>query len=286
MKILVTGAGGSLGQDIVDVFRAAGHEVVATDRDELDITDREEVQKKLVEIQPDIIINTAAYNFVDNVEDPAFFSLAYKINAEGPRNLAEAAKSLDKIFVHYSTDYVFAGDKPEGYEEDDQPNPVSKYGETKWHGETLVEQVGGKYYICRLSKIFGRPALGENGKESFVALMLRLAKEKPELKIVNEEVGCPSYTLDIARATLQLLSERRAFGIYHIVNEGVGVTWYEFAEEIFNLTQVITPRQPVTSQEFPKPAARPKFAALRNTKLPKLRSRSEALAEYIKTLNS
>ncbi|MBU1126643.1 MAG: dTDP-4-dehydrorhamnose reductase [Patescibacteria group bacterium] len=284
MKILVTGAKGSLGQDIVDIFRAAGHEVIQTDREELDITNREQVLEKVGALMPEVIINTAAYNFVDNVEDPEFFPIAYQVNAEGPRNLALAAKTLGIPFVHYSTDYVFSGDKLDGYEEDDQPRPISKYGETKWHGETLVERVGGKYYICRLSKIFGRPAISENGKESFVSLMIRLAKEKPELKIVNEEVGSPSYTLDIARATLQLLADKHAPGIYHIVNEGRGVTWFDFAEEIFALAQITTPRFPVTSAEFPKPAMRPKFAALKNTKLPRLRSRQEALAEYIKTL--
>lgn len=285
MKILVTGANGSLGQDIVDVFRAAGHEVIGTDRKEVDITDRDQVLEKVREHAPDVLINTAAYNFVDNCEEAEHFELAYRINAEGPRNLALAAKQLGILFVHYSTDYVFPGEKPEGYTEDDEPRPISKYGETKWHGEKLVEQVGGKYYICRLSKIFGRPALGENGKESFVALMLRLAAEKPELKIVNEEVGSPTYTLDIARATLQMVADNRASGIYHIVNEDPGVTWFDFAEEVFRMKNVATPRFPVSSDEFPKPAARPKFAALKNTKLPKLRSRQEALREFIATLN-
>lgn len=281
MKILVTGANGSLGQDIVDVFEAAGHTVIATDREHIDITDKEMVMNSVRQIAPDVLINTAAYNFVDNVEQEENFGIAYKINAEGPKNLALAAKMQDIPFVHYSTDYVFFGDKPEGYVEVDVPHPISKYGETKFHGEELVKTIGGKYYICRLSKIFGRPGKGENTKESFVHIMLRLAAEKPSLKIVDEEVGCPTYTLDIAHATRELLETHATPGIYHMVNEGEGVTWFAFAEEIFELTGITTPRSPVTSHEFPKPAPRPKFAALQNTKLVKLRTRKEALIAFL-----
>lgn len=285
MKILLTGAEGMLGGYIAKVFKDAGHEVIETDREELDITNRDQVLLKVKELAPNLIINTAAYNFVDKVEESEFYSIAYAINAEGPRNLAEAAKSIGISFLHYSTDYVFAGDKIEGYTEYDVPSPISKYGETKLAGERLVQEVGGDYYICRLSKIFGAPGRSENSKESFVALMLRLAKKMPELKIVHEEVGSPSYCLDIAETTLNLVTSGTEPGIYHIVNEGGGVTWFDFADEIFVLSGVMIPRLPVSSAEFPKLAAAPKFAELKNTKLPKLRARREALYEFIKTLD-
>lgn len=282
MRILITGAGGTLGGDLERVFSAAGHELILTDRDTLDITNRDAVAQFVREWKPEAIINSAAYNFVDNVEEDAHYPVAFAVNAHGPRNLAEAAKSSGIPFVHYSTDYVFAGDKPEGYAEDDETGPISKYGETKEAGEKFVQEVGGEYYICRLSKIFGEPGASDNSKESFVALMLRLAAKLPEMKIVHEEVGSPSYTRDIAESTLNMLLAKPETGIYHMVNEGSGVTWYEFAEEIFGFAGVETSRSPVPSAEFPKPAARPKFAALKNTKLPPLRARADALREFMK----
>jgi dTDP-4-dehydrorhamnose reductase len=282
MRILVTGASGMLGQDIVNTFADAGHEVVATDRADLDITNPEAVEATIAKIIPDAIINTAAFNFVDKIEDPAVFPLAYAINTEGPGNLARAASKHNIPFVHYSTDYVFAGDKPDGYVETDKPNPISKYGKTKAAGEKLVQAAGGKWYILRLSKIFGNPGASADSKESFVQMMLRLAKEKPVLKVVDEEVGANSYTKDIAQTTLEILTKNGPSGIYHVVNEGGGVTWYEFAREIFEIVGVTTPCEPVSSNEFPqRPAARPKFARLLNTKLPKLRDRKDALREFL-----
>lgn len=292
MKILLTGASGNLGQDIVRVFRAAGHEVVETDREELDITNAESVARMIDELHPDVVINAAAYNFVDKVEDEAVYPIAYAVNATGPKNLAEACAERAIPFVHYSTDYVFAGDKPEGYSEDDEPSPISKYGETKAAGEAFVRAAGGSFYLCRLSKIFGQPGISEAAKPSFVSLMLRLAKEKPSLSIVDEEVGTPTYTKDIAEATLRMLTDPSTGsggtgtppGVYHVVNEGPGVTWYQFAEEIFGIAGVTTPRTPVPSSAFPRPAKAPKFAQLRNTKLPALRPRIDALREFLRTL--
>ncbi len=295
MKILLTGASGNLGQDIVRVFGVAGHDVLQTDRDTLDITDVDAIAKRIDDEKPDFVINTAAYNFVDKVEAPDIYPIAYAINALGPKNLAEACAVRGIPFVHYSTDYVFQGDKEEGYTEEDVPNPISKYGATKAAGERFVIDAGGKYFLCRLSKIFGQPGISEGTKPSFVALMLKLAKEKPSLQIVDEEVGMPSYTRDIAEATLSLLVTPTPYnlppttypsGIYHIVNEGIGVTWYAFAEEIFHIAGVTTPRTPVSSSAFPRAASAPKFAMLRNTKLPKLRPRIDALREFLKVTSN
>lgn len=281
MKILVTGARGMLGQDVVLAFKSAGHEVIVTDRNDLDITKLDDVTKFVDELRPAVIINTAAYNLVEKVEDPNVYPIALAVNATGPKNLAEAAKNIGAKFVHYSTDYVFAGDKPEGYLETDEPNPISKYGETKALGERAVKEIGGDFFICRLSKIFGVPGIGEGSKESFVALMLRLAHEKPELKIVDEEVGTPSYTKDIAQATLKLVVDNFEPGIYHLVNAGGGVTWYAFAKEIFSIMKIMTPFKPVSSSDFPKAYRSPKFAELKNTKFLPLRSRVEALNEFL-----
>ncbi len=282
MKVLVTGASGMLGQDIVKVFTLAGHEVIATDRDRLDITNIDSIESFINEIKPEVIINTAAYNLVDKIEDSAIYPMAYAINVTGPKLLAEAAALIDVPFFHYSTDYVFAGDKVDGYLETDAPDPISKYGETKYLGEKAVQEAGGRWYVLRTSKIFGHPGTTEGAKMSFVALMLKLASEKPELKIVNEEVGCPTYTRDIADATLRMIVDGAEPGIYHVVNSGKSVTPYQFAEEIFEVMSVVTPRQPVPADAFePRPAARPKFAALLNTKLPALPNRVDALRDFL-----
>ncbi|MEK7619914.1 MAG: dTDP-4-dehydrorhamnose reductase [Patescibacteria group bacterium] len=282
MKILITGASGTLGQDLVQAFETRGHQVIKTDRESLDITNPQQIAEVIDREQPDILVNAAAYNFVDKVEDPTVYPIAEAVNVTGPGNLARAAAARAIPFVHYSTDYVFAGEKPEGYTEEDEPSPISTYGRTKAMGEKAVREAGGQWYILRLSKIFGTAGLTDASKPSFVHLMMKLSRELSELKIVDEEVGCPSYTKDIAQATVELLERAQPSGIYHVVNEGPGVTWYAFAKEIFELAGVTTPFVPVPADAFPpRPAARPKFSALVNTKLPPLRPRREALQEFL-----
>ncbi|MFM9194351.1 MAG: dTDP-4-dehydrorhamnose reductase [Planctomycetia bacterium] len=281
MKILILGSQGNLGQDLVSVFSAAGHEVVDCDRDELDVTD-EAATREMIGRGFTAVINAVAYNNVDGVENPANRPIAWRLNAEVPGELARACHDSGAAFVHYSTDYVFAGDRPEGYAEGDSPAPLSAYGEGKFAGEQAVAAAGGQFYVCRLSKIFGRPGPSKLSKPSFVSLMVGLAKTKPALKIVDEEVGSPTYTRDVATATLRLLTDRFPPGIYHLVNEGPGVTWYGFAEEFFTLLGIETPRTPVTSAAFPVIAKRPPFALLKNTKFPPLRSRREALEAFFR----
>lgn len=281
MKLLLTGAKGMLGQDIQRIFLGEGFDVLGTDRDQLDITNRDAVLAFVARERPDVVINAAAYNLVDKVEDPEVYPIAYAVNALGPQYLAEAAKAIGVPFVHFSTDYVFAGDKTEGYREDDVPSPLSKYGETKAAGERLVEEVGGTWYVCRISKLFGKPGVGDGSKVSFVALMLRLAKEKPELGIVDEEVGCPVYAQDVAQATFELVTRPYPSGIYHLVNSGAPVSWYAFAEEIFTIAGVTTPRKPIPSSAFPRVAKLPKTSALLNTKFSPLRDREAALRDFL-----
>ncbi|MDA0208215.1 MAG: dTDP-4-dehydrorhamnose reductase [bacterium] len=283
MKIFVAGAMGNLGSVLCPKLKAAGHEVIESDRNDLDLTDHKAVLARMRIERPDVIMNCAAYNAVDDAEADEGFKKAMAVNRDAVRSLAASAKLLDAIIVHFSTDYVFAGDKPEGYTEDDIPKPISRYGISKLAGEKAIRAMGVNHYIVRLSKIFGPAGRSEAAKESFVHLMLRLAASKPELSIVDEEVGSPTYTEDIADATIMLLEGDFAYRNYHFVNEGPGVTWYQFAKEVFEKRNVQIPYHPVPSSAFPKPAARPKFAALKSTTFPLLRSRTDALDAFLAT---
>ncbi len=280
MKILVLGCRGNLGQDLVRLFKSAEQEVVGMDKDHLDVTDRDALRDVIVDGSFDAIINAVAWNDVDGAEDAHKKELVWELNAAVPGRLAALAKEVGAKFVHYSSDYVFAGTKPEGYNEDDAPGPISAYGESKLAGEIAVRAAGGDSYICRLSKLYGRPGSSAAAKPSFVSIMLKLAAEKSALSIVDEEVGMPTYTADVAAATMQLLTDDHEIGTYHLVNEGAGVTWYEFAEEFFALLGIDTPRAPVTSEAFSKPAKRPAYGKLNNTKLAPLRPRIEALRAF------
>lgn len=284
MKILIIGAKGMLGQDLEKIFKQdESNQVTTWDFEDIDITDREMVFKKVKEIAPDIVINSAAYNAVDKAEEEDGFQAALKVNAEGPKNLAEICKELGVLFVTYSTDYVFKGDKKEGYREDDRPDPVSKYGQSKFEGEKNVQAVGGKYYIIRTSKLFGKPGVGENVKKSFVDIMLELSAKMPELKAVDEEASCFTYTPDLAKTTKDLIEGNYEAGIYHIVN-GEPCTWFSCAKTIFEILERDVKVVPVPASEFPRPAKRPDYSVLLNTKLPQLRSYQEALREYLSGL--
>jgi dTDP-4-dehydrorhamnose reductase len=279
MKILLIGARGMLGQDLVKVLHE--HEVIAWDRAEIDITDPVQVQTKIPVLQPDVIINTAAYNAVDDCEVNA--ELALNVNAKGPQYLAAMARALDIPFVHYSTDYVFDGSKKEGYVETDMPDPISAYGFAKRLGEKNVLETYPGAYVIRTSRLYGKPAVSENAKKSFVDIMLSLAKDRDELTVVHEEWSTPTYTPDLAAFTKELIERKYPTGIYHGVNEGA-CTWYEFAQEIFKQTKTDVRLIPVSMAAFPRPARRPHFSALKNTKTKQLRPWQEALAEYLKTL--
>jgi len=280
-RILIIGAKGMLGQDLVDVCRKKNIEVIAWDFEDLDITDREQVFEKIKNIRPDSVINSAAYNAVDKAEEPEEFETARAVNATGPKNLAEVCKEIGAVFVTYSSDYVFRGDKKEGYREDDQPDPVSKYGVSKYEGEKNVQAVGGKFYIIRTSKLFGKGGSGQNVKKSFVDTMIELSEKMPELKVVDEEVSCFTYTPDLAEATLALLEGNYSPGIYHITNTEP-CTWYECAKNIFEILGKEVKITPVPASTFPRPAQRPNYSALLNTKLPPLRSYKDALREFLK----
>ncbi|KPJ85886.1 hypothetical protein AMJ57_01375 [Parcubacteria bacterium SG8_24] len=281
MKALILGAKGNLGQDLVRRFTTAGHEAVGLDRKELDVTDSAAVRQQVLAGGYDAVVNAVAWNDVDGAEDPANLDRVLELNAAVPGVIAAAAAKAGAAFVHYSTDYVFDGSRPGGYREDDEPRPLSVYGRSKLEGERVALAAGGRVYVCRTSKLYGTPGLSTLSKPSFVHLMLKLAATKPELSIVDEEVGMPTFTEDLAGATVRLLEEGHAPGIYHLVNEGEGVTWYGFAEEIFRLQDITVPRRAVPSSAFPTKAERPKYAKLLNTKFPPLRDRIEALEDFL-----
>ncbi|PIW36366.1 MAG: dTDP-4-dehydrorhamnose reductase [Candidatus Kerfeldbacteria bacterium CG15_BIG_FIL_POST_REV_8_21_14_020_45_12] len=277
-KVLIIGCHGMLGQDLKQVFSDCNP--VCWDKDELDITDREMVFEKLAEMKPDLVINSAAYNAVDDAEEDDSFELAKKINGEGPWNLADACAEIGATLVHYSSDYVFAGNDANGYDEEAVPDPQSRYAESKRMGELNVLNSKANVFLIRTCRLFGAPGVSTGSKNSFVDTMLELAKTRDELKVVNEEVAAPTYTPDLAAQTRLLIEGGYDPGIYHITNSG-SCNWYEFAQEIFSQAKVSIKLLPVPASEFPRPAARPDYSVLINTKLPPLRSWQEAVAAHL-----
>ena len=255
------------------------HDLILWGSADLDITKEKDVEQKICSLAPDLIINAAAYNDVDQAETE--FKTANAVNTQGPINIAKASQKVNAIFVHFSTDYVFDGTRKEGYTESDTPNPISKYGESKLGGEKARDYCE-KCYIIRTSRLYGKPAISKSAKKSFVDTMLKLAQERDSLDIVDEELSCPTYAPDLAQFTRDLVESGSKFGIYHGVNQG-SCTWFEFAKEIFAISGKDVTINPVKGDKFPRPAKRPQFSVLLNTKRPQLRSWKEALKEYLNT---
>ncbi len=279
-KLLILGAKGTLGQALIEQFQNS-YEVIPFDKEDIDVTDTQKMREKIIALKPDIIINATAINAVDKIEeDPAMFELANNINGTAVGELAKIAKELGSVFVHYSTDYVFDGESERDYVETDTPNPISKYAETKLLGETLTEQHGDKFYIIRLSRLFGKAGTSEMSKRSFVDTMLALATQKDHLDIVNDQTGSPTYAPDLVNFTRRLIEENKPYGIYHGTNDG-GCTWYEWAKKIFEIRNITIDVAPVSHTQFPRPARAPKYSVLQNTKMPLQRSWEEALQEYL-----
>lgn len=301
-----------LGQELIDIFHEdKEYEVTAWDKEELDITNQKQINKKIAKLKPDVIINSAAYNAVDKCEEPKEYRKASLINGKAPGYLAKAAKKIGAAFVHYSSDYVFDGDFSKflepggcthicrtcalhknfqpafGYKEDAKPNPISNYGQSKLLGEKEVLKTRGKDYIIRLSKLFGKPGRGNppagGAKRSFFDVMLELGKNLPAggIKTVDEEISCFTYAPDLAKKTKEIVEAEKPFGIYHIVNGGA-CTWYEAVLELYKQTGIKAKVIPVSSAEFPRPAKRPAFSVLINTKLNPLRNYKSALRDYLK----
>ncbi len=285
-KILILGARGNLGGQLMRVL-GNNYRLICWDHEDLDITNRNEVNKKIYEVKPNIIINTAAYNAVDKCEEvPEEYQKAKLLNGDAVGFIADAALSVNSLFIHYSTDYVFAGDKQTGYAEKDEPHPISKYGETKLLGERELElraRNSLKYYLIRTSKLFGPKGESDMAKPNFFDIMLKKSETVDRLDIVNEEVSAFTYTFDLACATKELIEAKHKFGIYHITNNGV-YTWFEAAQELFKLLKKDIILNPIASANYPRPAKRPVFSILLNTKLKPQRKFIEALRDYVELL--
>jgi dTDP-4-dehydrorhamnose reductase len=275
MKILITGANGQLGLTLQDVF--AGDDVILTDRDELDITNAEAVENFVDVKKPEVIINAAAYTAVDQAEIDK--ELARKINVDGAKNMAAAAKNVDAIFFHVSTDFVFDGKKSTPYVETDEPNPLSFYGQSKFDSEKAVAKVNGKYFILRTAWLYS--PFGKN----FVKTIAKLGREKDELKVVSDQVGCPTYAYDLAIAMKQLL-DKKDYGLYHFAGAGE-CSWFEFAKEVVKLSDGKAKVLPQTSFEYAAgrgetlTAERPAHSPLNCEKIQKLGIKTPAWQESL-----
>ncbi|OXM83476.1 dTDP-4-dehydrorhamnose reductase [Paenibacillus rigui] len=278
MNIVITGAGGQLGHDLIRVLGSSGeHRVSAMSRQELDVTDENAVFKAIAAIRPEVIIHAAAYTQVDLAE--SHMEEAYMVNSFGTRNVALAAAQTGAKLVYISTDYVFDGTKRIPYTESDRTNPISIYGNSKLHGEKFVQITCERYYIVRTSWLYGKH--GTN----FVTKVLSWAEQKEELKMIHDQFGSPTYTYDLARFIHQLIATEH-YGIYHAANRGA-CSRLEFAREILRLAgKSHIKLQPVSSDQFPTPARRPEYSvfdakAIRENGLEPLPPWQEALRMFL-----
>ena len=280
MKILITGANGLLGHELSSLLK--DHTLILLSHSQLDISNSESVNKQIDSSSPDIIINSAAYTQVDACETN--YDLAFQSNAIGPKNLAIKCKQLGIPLIHISTDYVFEGNEKKNSPlvENDKLGPKTVYGKTKLEGEKMVQENCEKYFILRTAWLYGE---GKN----FVKTMLSLSKKNNELKVVNDQIGSPTYAKDLAKAIKEIIEKKSdKYGIYHVTNKGE-VSWYEFAKKIFEIKNIEIKVNPCTSEEFPRPAPRPHYSVLSNQKwidagFTPMRDYEEALNEYLNSL--
>lgn len=263
-----------LGSCFLKHLAAFQGEVFALGHADFDIADSSMVSEIISKIAPTIVINCTAYTAVDNAETDA--GNAMKINGYALEGLAKACKMAGSKLIHFSTDYVFDGNKMEGYLENDRTDPINVYGKSKFLGEEMIAANMSDYYIVRTSWLFG-----ENGK-NFVDTMVALARTNGELKVVGDQIGSPTYTNDLVMAVISNFIEKdEQFGIYHLTNSGK-TSWHLLAKEIFEILKLDVKVLEVGSGEFPRPARRPNFSILLNRKLPAMRSWEEALSCYLK----
>ena len=270
MKIMVTGANGMLGQDLCPILENSGAFVIPADIDTLDITDKESVDAFVKNVHPDIIIHCAAYTNVDKAENDK--ENAKKVNVLGTQNIAQAAADTDALLVYISTDYVFDGTKDTPYKPDDKANPINVYGETKFLGEEAVRNICKKYYITRTSWLYGH--FGKNFVETMISL-----KDKPELKVVDDQKGCPTWSVELCRGILKLIMQQKPYGTYHICGSN-STTWYGFAKEVFKIMNIDVNLKPCATDEFPRDAKRPKYSVMDNDGI--CPDWKDSLKEYIK----
>jgi len=253
MKILVTGAQGMLGRDLLVVLER-GNEVIGLSRRELDVTDRDETIRAVRDAKPDIVINCAAYTKVDDAESER--DRAFLVNGVGTQNLALACSDAGIPLCHISTDYVFDGSAKRPYTPFDSTNPINTYGESKLAGEKYIQWITDKFYIIRTSWLYGRH--GNN----FVKTIIRLAQEREELNVVDDQRGSPTWTITLSQGIAGLI-ETGAYGIYHITDDSEGgISWFTLAQEIINIKGFKTLLKPIGTEDYPRPAARPLYSVL------------------------
>ncbi len=279
MKVLVTGIHGQLGHDVMEELKKRGHEAVGVDVAEMDITDEEKVREVFSEICPEAVIHCAAYTAVDRAEEEE--ETCRLVNAEGTEHIAGICREKDCKLLYLSTDYVFPGEGERPWEPEDPAAPLNVYGQTKYEGEQAIRRYLDKFFIVRISWVFGI-----NGG-NFVKTMLRLGKEKGAVTVVSDQIGSPTYTRDLS-ALLADMIEGEKYGIYHASNEGF-CSWYEFAKEIFRLAGLKVSVTPVDSGQFQTRAKRPKNSRLNKDKLIKngfnrLPAWQDALRRYLEEL--
>lgn len=268
-KVLITGASGMLGQDLAPIFEDEAFEVIETNSKTLDVTNIEQVKRTLNAEKPNYVIHCAAYTNVDGAEEN--IETATKININGTENIAKVCGEEDITLVYISTDYVFDGTKKEAYLPSDETNPLNVYGKTKLGGELAVQKYCKKYYIVRTSWLYGH--YGKN----FVETMISLA-DKPEVKVVDDQIGCPTWTVELSTGILDLIEEEQEYGIYHICGSGE-TSWYGFAKEIFKLLGKKVNLIPCKTEEFIRPAVRPKHSTMDSKGI--CRNWKAALKDYI-----
>jgi dTDP-4-dehydrorhamnose reductase len=274
VKVLVTGAGGMLGQDVVSACRRKGADVVALTRAQLDITDGPAVDKAVGTHRPDVVVNCAAWTDVDGAEDHE--REATRVNSEGAGLVAVAAAEVGAAILHPSSDYVFDGKKRSPYVESDPTGPLSAYGRSKLAGETSVAAVNRRHLVVRSSWLFG--AAGRN----FVETMLQLADRQSEVLVVSDQVGCPTYTVHLAEAIARLV-EGEAYGVHHVAASG-SCSWFEFAQEIFDQSGVECRVMGASTRMLARKAPRPPYSALESERPDAIRLPGwrEGLSEYLR----
>jgi dTDP-4-dehydrorhamnose reductase len=265
MKVAVIGANGQLGTDVVAEYLRAGEEPAGLTHADLDISSLESTRRVLSAIRPGVIVNTAAMHQVESCEREPL--RAYEVNALGSRNLALVARELDAKLVHVSTDYVFGGTKEQPYVEGDRAAPLNVYGNTKLAGEAFLQGAAEKYFIVRTSALYGKNPCRAKGGRNFVDLMLKLAGERDELRVVENEIVSPTSTMELA-SQIVMLSRTIHYGLYHATSEG-SCSWYEFAKTIFELTNTKANLKVAGPNEFPAKVPRPKYSVLENAELKK-----------------
>jgi dTDP-4-dehydrorhamnose reductase len=282
MKIAVIGANGQLGSDVVAAFATHGDEVVPLAHSDIELSNIDSVSVRLQELRPQIVVNTAAMHHVENCEREP--EKAFAVNGLGTRNLALVARDIDAALMHVSTDYVFDGAKGHPYEETDPPNPLNVYGNTKLSGEYFVRCTMKKHFVLRTSAIFGRSPCRAKGGLNFIELMLKLARERGEVRVVDSEFITPTSTAELARQMVAL-SRAECYGLYHATAEG-SCSWHEFAREIFDRTGTKVNLMVAGANEFPAKVPRPKYSVLENRglkshKLNVFKPWQEGVREYL-----